>query len=306
MTLHPQAKAFIENIAQQGRPGWHELDVEESRELYRSLAPLCGPRPNLQRIEELQTDNGIRLRLYCDASDPRPVIMFFHGGGWVLGDLATHDGVCRRLAKESGCAVVAVDYRLAPEIQYPGPIDDCYAATEYVYQNAESLSVDASRLAVVGDSAGGYLASVVAIRSRDRGGPPIAQQVLIYPAVEANFDTGSYRSFAEGHGLTKATMQWFWDQFLGETDPAKASLLNTESLYDLPPGIVITAEYDILRDEGAAYAKRLAECGVDIDHWRIEGMLHGFVHFAGVFDPGVEVIRQLAKQIERKLTEVTS
>ncbi len=314
MTLHPQAKAYLENVLQQGRPGWHELSVDQAREIFQSLDPLCGPRPDLDRVEDLiATDDSsvqIPMRLYSSgketdvadvADESPPVIIFFHGGGWVLGDLSTHDALCRRLAKESACTVIAVDYRLSPESQFPGPVNDCYAAVKYVADHQRELDVDASRMALVGDSAGGYLATMVALKIREQGGPPVRLQVLIYPVIEADFETPSYQSFADGHGLTRDTMRWFWQHFLGDADPVAASPLRADSLADLPPAIVITAEYDVLRDEGTRYAKRLFESGVDVDHWRIEGMLHGFVHFAGVFDPGIEVARQLANQVSQRL-----
>ncbi|MCC9600883.1 alpha/beta hydrolase [Stieleria sp. JC731] len=311
MTLHPQAKAYLENVAQQGRPGWHELTVAESRTIFQSLAPLCGPRPTLRRIENLQTDSGIKLRLYSDvpaeqSTDAPPVLMFFHGGGWVLGGLDTHDGLCRRLAKHSGCAVVAVDYGLSPENPFPGPVHDCFDATAWICEHQQKLAIDGSRLALVGDSAGGYLATTVAMMAQQQGSPAVDLQVLIYPVIEANFETASYQSFAEGYGLTRETMKWFWKHFLSGTDPAEASLMDRNGLSDLPTAFVITAEYDVLRDEGIAFAKRLSDSNVEVDLWRIEGMLHGFVHFAGVFDPGIEVIRQLGEQVGRRLKGIST
>ncbi|QDV41915.1 Carboxylesterase NlhH [Stieleria neptunia] len=302
MPLHPQAKAFVDTLAEEDRPSWEELGVEKAREVFLTFEEMCGDAPELARIDDHTMPCGLRLRLYSDHATAVPVTVFFHGGGWVLGNLDTHDAFCRRLADASGCAVVAVDYRLSPEHPFPGPIEDCYRATQYVVENAARLNVDASRLAVAGDSAGGHLAASVAIKARDRADFPIALQVLLYPVIEPNFETPSYREFADGFGLTRDTMRWFWQQFLGGRAAApEAAPSHAESHQDLPPALVITAEYDVLRDEGNRYAQRLQTSGVDVQHRQQDGMLHAFLHFAGIFDTGMEVGQHVAAEIGARL-----
>lgn len=302
MPLHPQAQAFVDTLATENAPGWDELGVEQSRATFETFRSMTGEAPAMDRVEEHTLPSGVRLRLYANGSDRAPVILFFHGGGWVLGNIDTHDALSRRLAHESQCSVCAVDYGLSPENPFPGPIEDCYQATEFVAQHADALNVDPRRLAVAGDSAGGHLATSVAIAARDRSGPDIALQVLMYPVIEANFDTESYERFAEGFGLTRRSMQWFWNHFLSSPDHAKqASPAHADNLSDLPDAIVVTAEYDVLCDEGVRYAHQLRAAGINVTHQHVEGMLHGFLHFAGVFDTGREVGRELAKEIGRRL-----
>lgn len=309
MPLHPQAQAFVEALAQQDSPSWSELGVQQAREVFLTFDPMFGEAPELPRVEDHVTGDGLLMRLYSNQKpdgSATPVVMFFHGGGWVLGNLETHDALCRRLARDSGCVVVSVDYGLSPENAFPGPIDDCYRATEYVVEHATRLNIDASRLAVFGDSAGGHLAASVAIKARDQAGPKVALQVLAYPVIEPNFESGSYLEFAEGFGLTRESMQWFWRQFFGgqdaaaDTDPSHAPSRAT-SHEGLPPAIVYTAQYDVLRDEGNRYAKQLQAGGVDVTHQEHEGMLHAFLHFTGIFDTGAEVGRDLAIEIGNRL-----
>jgi acetyl esterase len=208
--------------------------------------------------------------------------VFFHGGGWVIGDLETHDRLARRIARDAGCLVVAVHYRRAPEHRYPAAADDAYAATAWVAEHAAELGADPARLAVVGDSAGGNLAAVVAQMARDRGGPPIAFQLLVYPVIDHSFETDSYRDNAEGWMLTAKHMRWYWDQYLGPdgdgTDPYASPLRG--DLAGLPPAHVVTAEYDPLRDEGDAYADALRAAGVDVTLQCADGMWHGFLSVA--------------------------
>ena len=206
--------------------------------------------------------------------------MFFHGGGWVVGDIATHDTVCRHLANRADCAVVSVDYRLAPEHKFPAAVEDCVAATGWVAENAAALGVDPARLAVGGDSAGGNLAAVVCLMARDGGAPRIAHQLLIYPATDAAMRHASVTRFAEGYVLTRSTMRWFYDQYLRSPDDAadwRVSPLAAADLSGLPPAYVLTAGYDPLCDEGDEYAARLAAAGVAVEHRRFPGQIHGFV-----------------------------
>lgn len=222
----------------------------------------------------------IRVRLYRPtAAVPLPVIVFFHGGGFVLCDLETHDPLCRSLARASGCAVASVEYRLAPETRFPGALEDSYAATAWLAGEAQRLGLDADRLAVCGDSAGGTLAATVAMLARDRNGPRIAYQALIYPGTDFAGESASMRELAKGYLLTAAMIRWFAECYVGESGPAADPLvspLRAPSLAGLPPATVITAEFDPLRDEGEAYADRLREAGVSVVARRYLGMLHGF------------------------------
>ncbi|MEO1525242.1 MAG: alpha/beta hydrolase [Planctomycetota bacterium] len=302
MTLHPQSKAFLTLAAESARPQWYEMPLAEARRIFDQFAPLLGEKPELDRIEDHLLEHGVRVRLYSSGDTPRPVIMYFHGGGWVLGNIESHDPLCRRLAVESGCAVVSVDYRLSPESRFPGPVEDCYHATTWVREHADDLGVDANRIAVAGDSAGGQLSAAVCLKARDEDGPPIALQALLYPVVEPNFDTESYRAFADGYGLTRDTMRWFWEQFLGDQEPTPLAAPSlAQSLGGVPPAIVVTAEYDVLRDEGIALAEKMKTDGVDVQHVAYDGMLHGFIHFAGFFETGLEAGKTIAVEIGNRL-----
>jgi acetyl esterase len=224
----------------------------------------------------------IAVRVYRPATGdgPWPVVVFFHGGGWVVCTLETHDPYCRALATEAGVMVASVDYRLAPENKFPAGLEDCLAATEWMLANAGELGADGSRVFVAGDSAGGTMAAVVALLLRDMGRTGLAGQILLYP-VTAHYDppTASYLEMAEGYGLTRKGMMWFWDQYLKDKSDAedfRAAPLRAASLRGLPRAFVVTAEYDVLRDEGQAYAKRLEEAGVEVTHVFVPGMNHGF------------------------------
>jgi len=211
-----------------------------------------------------------------------------------VGDLESHDHVCRSRASRGGAVVVNVDYRLAPEHPHPIPLDDCWTALRWVESHAADLEGDASRISVCGDSAGGHLAAALAIRVRDGGGPRIASQLLIYPVTDRNFETASYREYATGYGLTRANMQWFWECYhrSSELHPGIAPL-RMPSLKGLPPAFVVTAEFDVLRDEGEAYARRLHKEGIAVRGMRFQGMNHGFIRLAAVYP-----------QADRALTEV--
>jgi len=229
----------------------------------------------------------VRARLYVSALDPAvppPVLMFFHGGGWVVCSIDSHDEICRRLARASGWAVLSIDYRRAPEAAFPGPLEDCYAATCWAAENASGLGLDASRLAVAGDSSGGNLAAGVALLARDRGGPALLHQILIYPPLDPTGDTPSYGECAEGCLLTADAMRWYWRQYLGDpahgASPLAAPAL-AESLAGLPAATVVTAEYDPLRDEGEAFGNR---CVLELPGStlrRYDGVMHGFLGMSG-------------------------
>jgi acetyl esterase len=236
----------------------------------------------------------IPLRIYTPAiQKPAPGLVFYHGGGWVIGDLESHDHVCRSLANGAQCVVAAVDYRLAPEAKFPAAVDDCFAATRWVADNSAALGIDPLRIAVGGDSAGGNLAAVVARLARDRGGPALMYQLLIYPVTDLRMNSASYVENAEGPLLTKAAMAWFIDHYAkndaDRIDPLASPLLASD-LIGLPPAFVLTAECDPLRDEGEAYGKRLAESGVAAEVKRYAGMPHGFFSFGAAFDGSKEAL----------------
>jgi acetyl esterase/lipase len=227
--------------------------------------------------------------------------VWFHGGGWVVGDLESADATARHLTVRADCVVVSVDYRLAPETKFPGPAEDCYSATKWVAQNAASINVDPSKIAVGGDSAGGNLAAVISLMARDRGGPPLALQLLVYPVTDRDFSTESYVQNAEGYQLTRDSMIWYWNHYLkSDADVANpyAAPLQAQDLRGLPPALVITAEYDPLRDEGEAYAHRLEAAGVNTTCIRYDGMIHGFFGMATAIDKGKQAIAQASASLK--------
>ena len=239
------------------------------------------------RVENCAIDgpaSQIKLRIYRpERAAPAALLVYLHGGGWVLGNLETHDETCRRLCVQAEAVVVAVDYRLAPEAKYPAALEDCYAALCQVAAQAANWAVDAARLCVAGDSAGGNLAAAVSMMARDRGGPALAHQLLIYPVTDCNFETASYRDNAEGYFLTRAMMRWFWDHYLEHPAQRREPLVSPlhGDLAGLPAATVITAGYDPLRDEGSAYAEALRAAGVAVEQRLFAGMIHGFVTLPG-------------------------
>jgi acetyl esterase len=305
MTLHPQAQSFLQTLAENNAPGWHELPPAAGRLAFDELIEFFGTPVELPRVEDGQTSEGVPFRIYCGRDESVPIVMYFHGGGWVLGNLGTHDALCRQLASQSGCAIVSVDYRLSPDCKFPVPLEDCYKATVNLFRRAKEFGLDPHRLAVAGDSAGGNLAAAVAMKARDQSGPRIHLQVLIYPVIEPDFDSGSYHEFAEGFGLSKAEMQWFWQQYVADDhtlhDPLAAPG-RAKNVSRLPTTHVITAEYDVLRDEGESFARRLSDSGVDVTLRRYDGQLHGFVHLSSVFDDGSRAISDIASVLREKLS----
>jgi acetyl esterase len=262
------------------------------------------------RVEDRAVFAGgreIAIRVYRPGTGdgPWPVVVFFHGGGFVVCTLETHDPYCRALATEAGVMVVSVDYRLAPEHKFPAGVEDCFVATEWVLEHAAELGGDRSRVFVAGDSAGGTMAAVVALMLRDKGVTGLAGQILLYP-VTAYYDppTASYLEMAEGYGLTRKGMTWFWDHYLKDKSEAKdfrAAPLMAASLSGLPRAFVVTAEYDVLRDEGQAYATRLAEAGVDVTHVFVPGMNHGFACSMNEFPflpQAKDVLRNVAEWVK--------
>jgi acetyl esterase len=289
MTLQPEIEALLARMAAAGNPPLEQQSVAEARRLHAAgAATLHGPPVPVAAAAD-RTIPGpagdLRVRVYTPHGEPPfPIVVWFHGGGWVVGTLDTFDPICRALAAAVPAVVVAVDYRLAPEHRFPAAVEDCYAATLWASRNAAALGGAQHRLAVAGDSAGGNLAAVVALGARDRGGPAIAFQLLVCPVMDAAMDTVSYREKADGYYLTAAGMRWYWDHYLGGADGRRpdASPLRAAFVGGLPPALVITAEHDPLRDEGEAYAARLQAAGVPAAVSRYLGMVHGFYRWRAV------------------------
>jgi len=300
MPLDPQSKFLLDQLAAQGGPQLHELTPAQARQMFEAMR-IPAPGESVAAIEDLRLPGPageIPARVYSPegAAAPSGALVYFHGGGWVIGSLETHDNLCKALANRSAARVVSVDYRLAPEHRWPAAAEDCYAAACHVAERGAALGIDGARLAVAGDSAGGNLAAVVALLARERGGPRLRHQVLIYPVTDHDFERASYRENGEGYFLTTDAMRWFWDHYVperGRRDDWSAAPLRAEKLAGLPPATVITAEYDPLRDEGEAYAARLREAGVPTTLSRYDGQIHGFVSMLDLLDAG----RRAADQI---------
>jgi len=286
-TLNPDAQKVLDLIRESGRPPYETLPPAEARELYRKSRFVLQPDPPpVAAVRDLAapTPHGeIPLRLYRGAGTVEtaalPALVFLHGGGWVIGDLDTHDGVCRRLANAARCAVVAIDYRLAPEHKFPAAVDDAIGASDWIAANAARLGLDPRRLAVGGDSAGGNLAAVVCLNARDRGAPAFTFQMLIYPAVDMTMSLESHRVHTTGLPLTHATAVWFRELYLrGRDDQAdwRASPLRARDLRGLPPAYVLTAGFDPLCTEGEAFARALEAAGVPVTLRHVPDQIHGF------------------------------
>ncbi|MCW5977267.1 MAG: alpha/beta hydrolase [Bryobacteraceae bacterium] len=286
--IEPATRAFLEALNRQGGPQIYELSVEEARAVLAG-AQAGGAAGPASDIEDRTIpagpsgEVGIRIVRPQGSRGRLPAVMYFHGGGWVLGDRNTHDRLIREIANGVNAAVVFVDFTRSPEAKYPTAIEEAYAATRYVAENGKALKLDSTRLAVAGDSAGGNMAAAVTLLAKQRGGPKIDYQALFYPVTDGtNFDTASYRQMATGHFLTREAMRWFWNHYLADAESAGQStasplLASEEELSGLPPALVITAEYDVLRDEGEAYAHKLAQSGVAVTAVRYLGTMHDFV-----------------------------
>jgi acetyl esterase len=304
MPLDPQAKQVLEQIAALGLPPNHLVSPAQARINMKSRPRAAGPA--VARIEDRLIPGpgvDIPVRLYTPTgSGPFPVLVWFHGGGWVVGDLDTADPTSRHLCVGASCVVISVDYRLAPETKFPGPADDAYAATAWAAQHAAHFHGDPGNIAVGGDSAGGNLAAAVALMARDRGGPSLAYQLLVYPVTSRDFERSSYRQNAEGYGLTLEAMRWYWDHYLQHPEHASnpyAAPLAAEHLQDLPPALVITAECDPLRDEGEAFAKRLQAAGVPTTYSLYPGMIHGFFGMNSVLEKGKQAMAEACAALQQ-------
>jgi acetyl esterase len=302
MTLHVQVAALLERVARSPLPAYHTVPAFVARRIYRDTRAALAPQPPAIAEARLVVFGGkVAVRAYRPVlGQTLPALVFFHGGGWTIGDLDTHDVVCRQLAAGARCAVFSVDYRLAPEHPFPAAVDDCFFATEFVYENAQSLGVDPARIAVGGDSAGGNLAAVVALMARDKAGPPLAGQLLIYPATDQRCAFPSHERNGEGYLLTRDAIRFFRAAYL--PNPAdrtdwRASPLLAASHAGLPPAFVLTAGYDPLIDEGRAYAERLAAAGVPVAYKEHGDTVHGFILFGGVLDAANTAVAECCEHL---------
>ncbi|MGC2411662.1 MAG: alpha/beta hydrolase [Stellaceae bacterium] len=298
MPVDPQIQELLDKGT--GVPATHTLAVPVARAQYEARIALMAKPAEIAAVRDETIDGPggrLRIRLYTpQGTGPFPLLVFFHGSGFVLCSLDTHDGMCRNLCAGAECVVASVDYRLAPEHKFPAGVEDCLHATRWSAAHAAALGSDAARIAIAGDSAGATMAAVTALRVRDEGGPALCGQLLLYPVTDYyNPGTASYRENAEGYGLTRETMKWFWDHYL--SDPSEgahphAAPLRAPVVSGLPPALVITAQYDPLRDEGEIYAERLRAAGVPVVLSRYDGVNHGFMFWVGVVDKAGQAMNE--------------
>jgi acetyl esterase len=293
--LDPQAAAYLDRLRElEASPYWEIGPVAARRRMDDDAPALFGEADAIASIVDADAD-GVPVRIYRADDRELPGLVWFHGGGWTIGSLDSHDRLCRTLAARCGCALVSVDYRLAPEHPYPAAVEDAWTATLWASRRFAGLAIG-------GDSAGGHLAAVVAVRARDRG-LPLALQALVYPATDGGLDTPSFREHADVPNLTREVMHWFWDQFCPVERRAEpeASVLRALDLRGVAPAFVLTAEYDVLRDEGEAYARRLLDAGVPVMLTRYEGQIHGFLRMPAVIERAREAIDQVAESVRTAL-----
>ncbi len=310
--LDPQARHMLDLAAAAGRPATETLSAEAARRQYKETRGGSLPPPAPVALLQDQAIPGpggdIPIRLIRPAAagegEVLPGILWYHGGGWVMGDLDTHEVICRALANAAGAAVIQVDYRRPPEAKFPAAVDDSYAALAWVAAHGGPLKIDGSRLAVAGDSAGGNLAAVVALMARERKGPALRAQGLVYPVTDCTASTPSYATRAEGFGLTAAGMRWFISHYLNDPVEAKdwrASPLFAADLSGLPPAFVVTAGYDVLGDEGRAYAEALSKAGTPITHRPFPGQIHGFLGMGRFVDAAGIAIAEMGEMLGKHL-----
>ena len=308
MTLDPQAQFILDLAERSTRPPLESLDPSAARIQYAEMvAAVAGDPPTGVEVQNgtIPGPGGeMPMRLYRpqDIEGPLPILVYFHGGGYVIGDLDTHDIPCRRLCLSAGCLVVSVDYRLAPEHPFPASADDAWAATRWVVDHATDLGGDPSRVAVGGDSAGGNLAAVVCHLAKREGAPALVYQLLIYPAMDATSSMPSHETLGHGYRLTKELMGWFMRHYFkegGDRRQLVASPLFADDFAELAPALVLTAGYDPLRDEGRAYADKLRAAGVSTEFIEYEGMIHGFITMGGVVDAATEALQQCGAALRK-------
>jgi acetyl esterase len=308
MPLDPSIQALLEQMHAQGAKPFEELSVPEARVAARSFAELQGLPEDVAAIEHRFIPGptaDLPVRIYTPEGDgPFGCLVYFHGSGWVVLNIEVCDTTMRKLANSTGCVVVAVNYQKAPEHPFPIPFDDCWATLTWTVENADALDVDAARIGLVGDSAGGNLAAAICLHARDHGGPPIAFQGLIYPVTDYGWDTDSYHENAEGYLLQRESMRWFWNHYIPDpsvADDPRVSPLRAADHGNLPPAFVATAEFDPLRDDGRQYAEKLHDAGVATTYVDYDGMIHGFYWMQGVTDGAKRLHEDLAEAIREAL-----
>lgn len=301
MPLHAQTAAVLDAMRQLGAPPLHELTPEQGRTAYIAMRTVS--KVQLHEIRDIDA-GGVKCRHYrTTGQTPAPLLIYYHGGGWVIGDLESHDDVCRKLASQARCDVIAVDYRLAPEHPAPAAVDDCIAATKWIFANAKSLGIDPTRVAIGGDSAGGNLSAIVAMHSGER---PVFQ-LLVYPATDMRMGQQSHKDNAQGYLLTADSMKWFIGHYLQgdekkKLDPMVSPILSSDAdLKKSPPTLVITAEFDPLRDEGEEYAAKLASLGVPTSTVRFHGQIHAFFGMSELLDDAAAAISLSASYLRKYL-----
>lgn len=308
MTLDPQAQAVLKKMDESGAALMHDVSPPDARLMYDKASEIFGGTPpEPLAIEAISipgpSDKEMEAWLYRPNKNKNlPVLLYFHGGGYTIGSLASHDCVCRALCVESQCIVISLDYRLAPEHKYPAALNDAWAATQWLAANGATLGADPERIAVGGDSAGGNLAAVVSLLARDAGSPNIIFQLLIYPGTEMSCSFASHETFGSGYRLTKELIAWFYEHYFCPTDDIlhwHASPLNANDFSGLPAAFVLSAGFDPLQDEDKAYADKLAEAGVPVIYSHYEGMIHGFITMPGVIDKAAEALTECAKQLKQ-------
>ena len=309
--LDPQVEEYLHGLSERGLPPLHRLPLADARETYRNLSVSETTPEAVGSVTERSVpgpEGDVPTRIYTPNGDgPHPALVFFHGGGWMLGGLETHDALCRALTNATGCVVVAIDYRLAPEHPFPAGLEDCYTATRWVASNAEAIGAAPDTLTVAGDSAGATLAAGVGLLARDRNGPDIDYQVLAYPVTNYGFETASYAENAQGYFLTREDMKRFWDGYLRcelEGSHPYASPLRARTLAALPPAFVLTCGFDPLRDDGRELVARLSGAGVATTHVEYDDMIHGFLTMLA--DPELDRARDAIERIGDAVRELRS
>ena len=308
-TMDPKAQIVGEFVKSIRVPGYYPPLPELRQQLRVMVSLMDEPAPPLARIEDISIPGpagDIPARVYSSsaAKTPQPAVVYFHGGGWVQGDLETHHGLCARLAKHAGVLVVAVDYRLAPEHKFPAAVDDCLAAYRWARSKGRDVGADPARVAVAGDSAGGNLSATVSQLAGSEGSPVPTCQVLIYPAVDFSLDTASHREMVEGHVIPRERVVWYMEQYLrdeADKNDLRASPLRASSLKGQPPAMIVTAGFDPLRDEGRAYADRLRQAGVDVVYREYPGQIHAFVSLTKAIPQGMAATLEIAEYLRRRL-----
>ncbi|MDD9896437.1 MAG: alpha/beta hydrolase [Gammaproteobacteria bacterium] len=305
MSLDPQAKALLEAVEQSGAPPFNAYSAQEARIVYDQASELVrGDPPKPFSIEEIEipgSGGSIPAWIYRPSEQPRfPILVYFHGGGYTIGSLKSHDCICRGLCVEAECIVVSVDYRLAPENKYPAAVEDAWDAARWVAANAVALGGDPDKVAIGGDSAGGNLTAVVSLLAKENGSPDFVFQLLVYPGTDMTCSFESHNKFGNGYRLTNELIAWFYAHYFTEGDDIthwKASPLNAEDLSDLPPAFMISAGFDPLQDENRAYAEKLKSAGVSVKHSHYGGMIHGFLTMPGALDKAREGINECAQEL---------